>query len=336
MLSKKPALLIGAYSSCQTLPSLSASSTSSTRRWRESAYTRASQGGYATIAGHEDEHNHAEEQNHGQREIHEWPVPPTGQSCPTPYQIFRMKQNATYTKARFNELVKLYHPDLDNGITLGSISRAVRLERYHLIVAAHTILSDPVKRRAYDRFGAGWEGRPETAGGGSRSTGHRSGPFSRSWNDPFDPIWQNATWEDWERFYARRAREHGFCDPGPSGSQGPTYMPNSYFFVLLVALAMIGSSATYSRAEIASQNFVEQRDLAHDRAAKQLRKVRQEVTGIRDKDDRIEWFLRQRDARAGHLGFAEIEAMREEQASRILPQQDVCRSDDISGGQRQG
>jgi len=296
---------------------------------------RAPQNGYATIAGHEDERGNTEEQDHGRGEMHQWPAPLSGQSCPTPYQIFRMKNNAKYSKARFNELVKIYHPDLDNG-TLGSISRTVRLERYHLIVAAHTILSDPVKRKAYDRFGAGWEGRANAAGSGFRSSGHRHGPFSQSWSGPDDPIWQNATWEDWERFYARRAREHGFYDNNSSRSQEPAYMPNSYFFILLAALAMISSSATYSKAENAGQYYIEQRDLAHDRAAKELRRVRRDVTGMKDRDDRIEWFLRQRDARAGQMGFAEIEAMREEQVHRALPQQDICRSDDISGDQQEG
>lgn len=52
----------------------------------------------------------------------------------------------------------------------------------------------------------------------------------------------------------------------------------------------------------------------HDRAAKELRKVRQE-TGARAKDERIQWFVRNREASLMGVGVEEI---REEKARALL------------------
>lgn len=245
-----------------------------------------------------------------------------------------MKSNADYTKARFYELVKIYHPDRSNG---SSTTHQTKIERYRLIVAAHTILSDPVKRSAYDRFGAGWNGKAEVDAQG-RSQQPGPGPFTHShgWNsnDHSDPIWQNATWEDWERFYARRAREAGGgSESGKehAAPQTPLYMQNSYFILLVAIVALMGSSANYNRAQDAGTYFVEQRDLVHDRAAKELRKVRQEMGNMNSREERIQWFLRQREATMGTMAATDVEAMREEKAQRVLAEPEVCRSEGVSG-----
>ena len=247
-----------------------------------------------------------------------------------------MKHNALYSKARFYELVKMYHPDLSNGngsSSHPSISQQVKMERYRLIVAAHNILSDPVKRSAYDRVGAGWGGKAEVGGDTSGRSGAPNGPFtSHSWSDHADPIWQNATWEDWERFYARRAREQGTADGNAAREhQGPLYMQNSYFVALVILLALMGGSANYNRAQDAGTYFVEQRDLVHDRAAKDLRKVKQEMSGMKGRDERIQWFLRQREATMGQMSGTDIEAWREDKARKMLPDPEVCRSEGVSG-----
>jgi len=247
-----------------------------------------------------------------------------------------MKHNAQYSKARFYELVKVYHPDVSNGL-LGETADEVRIERYRLLVAAHTILSDPTKRSAYDRFGAGWDGKAEV---GARaewqqpSPYNQPGPFTHSWSNQQDPIWQNATWEDWEQFYARKAREQGTADGAAQEPQAPVYMRNSYFVGLLVVLAVMGSSANYSRAQDAGTYFVEQRDIVHDRAAKDLRKVRQELSSIKGRDERIQFFLRQREATMGQMAGNDLEALREERANRLLLDQEVCRSEGINDKDR--
>ncbi|KAK4549218.1 hypothetical protein LTR36_007676 [Oleoguttula mirabilis] len=329
MLIKKSSILLRAYTSLHSLPTASGSSTSSLSRRRESTRQRAcrrrEQSGYATLAGESQDQD--TQQSHGQAE-RPWPKSLEGQSSPTPYQILAMKHNAIYTKARFYEMVKLYHPDLSKDSALNKAAHQVKMERYRLIVAAHTILSDPVRRSAYDRLGAGWDGKADVGVKENGHAGSQPGPFSRSWSDPADPIWQNATWEDWERFHARKAQEQGTAEGGAKEQQTGVYMQNSYFFVLVVILAMVGSSMNYNRAQDAGVYFVEQRDLVHDRAAKELRRVRQDISGM-GKEEKIQWFLRQREATMGQMAGSDIEAMREERANRLLPDREVCRSEDI-------
>ena len=83
-------------------------------------------------------------------------------TIPTPYQIFGQKKDSPYSKRKFYELVKLYHPDRHDYGSSGNLpSYTTKLERYRLIVAANDILSNPVKRAAYDRYGSGWNGQPD-------------------------------------------------------------------------------------------------------------------------------------------------------------------------------
>lgn len=198
MLIRKPLLLPSTYGSLQafhTSASNHKSSTSSTRCWTKTStrpQQQCSPKGYATISGTGTEHAHEKD--------YDWPLPPKGQRCPTPYQIFALKKNQAYSKARFYQLVKIYHPDKSDASDSG-ISQEMKSERYRLVVAANIILSDPVKRSAYDRIGAGWDGKADIAG----KNGSGAGPFQQNWRDPSDPVWQNATWEDWERW--REARE---------------------------------------------------------------------------------------------------------------------------------
>lgn len=247
-------------------------------------------------------------------------MPPKGQRCPTPYQIFALKKNEAYSKSRFYQLVKVYHPDRSSTSESG-ISHEIKSERYRLVVAANIILSDPAKRSAYDRMGAGWDGKADIAG----RSGGSAGPFQQNWRDPSDPVWQNATWEDWERW--REAREDEAMGV-KRGRQSPLYMNNSYFIAIIALLALMGSSANVHRAQENGQQFVEQRDIVHDRAAKELRKVKQDVQGMRGRDERIQWFLRNREATMG-IATDDVETMRQEKADRLLPNRDICRSEDI-------
>ncbi|KAK4612286.1 NADH-dependent flavin oxidoreductase iliE [Fulvia fulva] len=282
----------------------------------------AHRSGYATIAG--DARDPADQQERSEPD-HVWPTAPKGLSQPTPYQIFELKQSAAYSKGTFNRLVKLYHPDLNSRCNHG-VADNIKMERYRLIVAAHTILSDPAKRSAYDRFGAGWEGKAEfgSSSWGQPSAYGGSQPFTHSY-DPNDTVWANATWEDWERW---RENKEGIKRERPA----PVYMANSYFLALIVALAVMGSSLNYGRAQEAGHYFVEQRDIVHDRAAKELRKVRQEAS-MNSRQDRIDYFLRNRDAT---MGTGDYEALREEKASRVLKDKEICRSDGISEQNGQG
>ncbi|KAF2155362.1 hypothetical protein K461DRAFT_112072 [Myriangium duriaei CBS 260.36] len=253
-----------------------------------------------------------------------------GHTCPTPYQIFAISKTAPYSKTRFYELVKLYHPDRNGtcqndalrSVSSG-ISHDIKLERYRLIVAAHTILSDPVKRSAYDRWGAGWAGRTDigTPWNPQHNAQGDAGPFTQ-WHDRANSdIWANATWEDWERW----REKHDPHDGQASERQSPLFMSNSTFISVILVLAAVGSSWNYNRAENEGTRFLAARDAVHDQASKELRKVRQS-TNQRPKDERIDWFVKNREASLLGVGVDEV---REEKAKHVLPQQDNCLSEEL-------
>ncbi|KAI9666687.1 MAG: hypothetical protein M1821_004623 [Bathelium mastoideum] len=283
---------------------------------------------YATIA----DDSTSSKANH-ENDNSAWPETHSSQKSPTPYEIFGLRPNAPYSKHRFYELVKQYHPDRTSNRScedpkfsnspLG-ISESTRLERYRLIVAAHTILSDPIKRHAYDRYGAGWNGQPDLNGlrfhrdsNAPRSTTTTSG-FRFSSDDPM----HNATWEDWERWYQRQQQQsaqHGDNSSSQRPPQTQTYISNLAFISLLVMLAGLGGVGQATRAEGFSQTFLEQRDRAHDAASRELRRARQESrNGL--KDQRIGRFLEERDP-----GWHE----REEAYEKLLPSAEVCASEHV-------
>ncbi|KAJ5584445.1 uncharacterized protein N7459_004245 [Penicillium hispanicum] len=116
--------------------------------------------------------------------VNEYPWPST--SSFTPYDVFNLPRNAPYSKSRYYDLVKIYHPDRPSK----DITPDIRLQRYKIVVAAHEILSDPSKRAAYDQSGAGWNFHPRRES-------------LADWT-PYGPnIYANATWEDWERWNNR-------------------------------------------------------------------------------------------------------------------------------------
>lgn len=331
MLIRKPGAILSAYNTLNSIsPGLPESSTSwnrTPRRTRQQDRCRHRCKGYATIAGDGRRHDENTEQ-----EQHSWPTAPKGQAYPTPYQIFEMKNNAIYSKSRFYELVKIYHPD--RSVTSETaLPYAIKMERYRLIVAANNILCDPTKRTAYDRFGAGWNGRAEVGGRQTwtqRPSSHPNGPFSHNWSPPNDDIWRNATWEDWERYYYQRAKAAGKTtdDVKPPYGSG-LYMQNGYFVMVVVALALLGSTANYNRAQGAGQYYVDQRDIVHDRTAKDLRRVKKEANGSGKRSEQIDWFLRNREATLGAAG-SDPEVLRQERIDRMLPDREVCNSEGIA------
>ncbi|MCJ1481893.1 hypothetical protein MMC06_002053 [Schaereria dolodes] len=216
-----------------------------------------------------------------------WPDLPSASNIPTPYQIFKQKKGIPYSKRRFYELVKLYHPDhhahTEDSSSPNFCSNAVKLERYRLIVAANNILSDPAKRSAYDRYGAGWNGRPEISG--SKSDWSQAAGTGWSGFDHNSSPAQNATWEDWEKWYQRDSR----------GKQEPLYFSNGGFLSLIVIAAALGGIGQATRVGEYSGAFLKQIEGVHDECSKDLRRRRRESQGFGSKDERIQTFLKTRD-----------------------------------------
>lgn len=269
---------------------------------------------YALISSGHSRHQHG-----GLR----WPEVSRADAVPSPYQIFNQKKGSPYSKHRFYELVKMYHPDRHSqeDSIASDLPYATKLERYRLVVAANDILSDPIKRGAYDLYGAGWNGQPDV--GGPRDSGD---PSTRDWQSYAGRGWghkpkgpsQNATWEDWERWYQTDAK-------GSQGSQSP--ISNGAFVGLLVLFAALGVIGQLTHGGQYSLSFVDQQHALHNEMSQDLiRRRREAIAFDGDKQERIHSFLKQRDP----YGYG-IADPREETYRKMLPAPEVSSSDNIKG-----
>ncbi|KAK4121966.1 hypothetical protein N657DRAFT_657470 [Parathielavia appendiculata] len=203
--------------------------------------------------------------------VPKWPL----SAHPTPYEIFGLTRDAPYSKARYFELAKLYHPDRQHQTSLDGISRLTKLERYRLVVAANEILSNPQKKRMYDLYGFGWGDCNDS------HAGHQEA--YRAWRQ--DPIMNNATWEDWERYYQQ----------GGSGEkQEQVFTSNIAFMAIISAVLIVGTWSQMTRAGTNSVSLMEMRDQQHAAISKELRELRNQRRGL-DKETRVQEFIRQRE-----------------------------------------
>jgi hypothetical protein len=190
-----------------------------------------------------------------------------------------MKSDAPYTKHRFYQLVKVYHPDRHSHTPdIDNIPHAIRLERYRLIVAANDLLSDPSKRQLYDVHGLGWTGgKPPTLNETVRSA-------DRAWRHKAGSAAHNATWEDWERWY----------DARDGRVRDSMYMSNGLFATLVVVMCMIGAFAQMSRAEQYGADLMEMKAQSNLAIGQQVAR-RNTIAAGRSKDERVDMFLKDRE-----------------------------------------
>ncbi|BCS22442.1 J domain-containing protein [Aspergillus puulaauensis] len=200
-----------------------------------------------------------------------WPSTPSF----TPYDIFGITRGAPYSKHRFYELAKVYHPDRPcNGHPLcKDISPEVRLQRYRIVVTAHEILSDPNRRAAYDRTGMGWSFNPVAT--------HRHTPTG---SPDSDPIFSNATWEDWERWYNRNEQKQ------------ETVVDHSTFVTFVVLLFFMGAAVQASWITQVSTGYEDRlRDL-NEQSTRFLNERRSNtVNQMAGSDAKVQHFLIRRD-----------------------------------------
>lgn len=259
-----------------------------------------------------------------------WPAPGNPPRPPTPYAIFAQSPTEPYSKRRFYELVKLYHPDRLKHSPISLTHSPTELtERYRLVIAANVILSSPSKRALYDRSGHGWLEAfdvSEAYGGKDGSykygTHHRwrtDGSAAYNWPVDQDPMY-NATWEDWERWYRaevlRRRGNHrrypakGWRDYFSSdgrrhaadgaAAQAPVYANNYAFISIVFLLAALGGAGQATRANGQAKTRLERSQIVNDQTSKVLMEARQntrEQDSLQGqggaKDRRIRRFLSQ-------------------------------------------
>jgi curved DNA-binding protein CbpA len=275
---------------------------------------------------------------HQHHQHHNWPLPTHPHTTPTPYEIFNQHPKEPYSKRRFYELVKIYHPDTcgysissnsqehvansptpSNSQSTNTIPHTLRLHRYRLIIEANAILSDPVKRKAYDTYGAGWAGSPDVEGI-RRENSERGW---RAYGDAKHSPANCATWEDWDRWWAEqelrrqqqewensnfsslngsRNSKSWFSSSSSSSSssspdatvQKPVYISNGSFVLLIVLFTIAGTVHEMNRAGRMSMSLLEQLETKHNETSKALMKSRQESLDAESNDARVKQFLKLR------------------------------------------
>lgn len=257
--------------------------------------------GYATVADGESSALH-------------WPDLGESKRIPTPYQIFNQSPGEQYSKRRFYDLVKIYHPDRTNANATNSEGNS--LERYRLVIAANDILSDPDKRAAYDRYGVGWTQYYEDSDANKERWKHNRYSTYRRWQTEYRTKWNesstdgdamfNATWEDWERWYERQqdpegyARRHSWNYAFFSGARpNNTVFVNNYLFLSIVAvLAALGGVGQATRANQLADDRRQRMDAFNEKVGKDLLEVRndaRESSRSQSKQDRIKSWVRQKE-----------------------------------------
>ncbi|KAI4207976.1 MAG: hypothetical protein LQ346_000313 [Caloplaca aetnensis] len=226
-----------------------------------------------------------------------WPELSTPSTVPTPYQIFQLGEKAPYSKRRFYELVKLYHPDRHghccNVPHVDSLPSDSKMQRYRLVVAANDILSDPSRRRAYDHSGAGWSNHPDV--GRSSSTSEPS--MRQRWSgfhDDDSPAW-NATWEDWEKWYERNSKQ----------AQAPVYTSNGGFVSLVALVVALSALGQASRVDEHQQYLADRIELIHNDCHQSIQRRKDETRELSHAELAILRFMRSRE-QGGSPAGAEV------------------------------
>ncbi|KAG7294026.1 hypothetical protein NEMBOFW57_004087 [Staphylotrichum longicolle] len=203
-----------------------------------------------------------------------WPT----SAHPTPYEVLGLARDAPYSKARYFQLAKLYHPDRHHHTADDGIPHLTKLERYRLVVVANEILSNPQKKRMYDLYGVGWGKQTDS------QTRHREA--DRAWRqEPGNPS-MNATWEDWERWHQQR--------DGTGEKQEELFTSNIAFMAIISAFLIVATWSQMTKAGTNSATFLEMRDKQHAVLSKELQERRSQRIAM-DREGRVENFLRQRE-----------------------------------------
>lgn len=231
-----------------------------------------------------------------------WPCRPMP-FTPSPYDIFDLPRNGTYSKEKFYELVKIYHPDRSgHGCDIPHVER---LERYRLVVQAHQILSDPIKRRAFDASGMGWGEKARTES--RHSKGFRNAAGKQYGHGPGDDstIFKNATWEDWERWYRQQDSSH------KQQYSGVFLHPNA-FASFVIVLAVLSGVLQATRAGQSSSSFEEKANTFTAETSKFLSSRQHHLERNQySADGRVKHFLQKRDPSKTGLKDGEEELYRQ-------------------------
>ncbi|KAJ6143414.1 hypothetical protein N7471_002867 [Penicillium samsonianum] len=197
-----------------------------------------------------------------------WPTDPSF----TPYDVLNLPRSATYSKRNYYDLVKIYHPDrpLKDHPLFHQLTAETRLRRYRIVVDAHEILSDPIRRAAYDRNGTGWI--------------HAALDTTIERNSHGPNIYSNATWEDWEDWHNRH--------------QGPQQhiVDHRTFSRLVILLVLFAGALQASWLGQMNTGYNDRLREVNEKSARVLQARRDNTVKQMDSNDaRVQGFLIRRD-----------------------------------------
>ncbi|KAJ5132806.1 hypothetical protein N7448_006964 [Penicillium atrosanguineum] len=233
-----------------------------------------------------------------------WPTTPTF----TPYDVLNLSVTAPYSKVRYFELVKIYHPDrpCNEHPLCRNITPEVRLQRYHIVVNAHEILSDPNRRAAYDQFGTGWKHQAKRYNTVADATAE--------WG-PYGPtIYANATWEDWERWHNRH------------GEKQQNIVDHRTFIRLVILLVFFGGAVQASWISRLNTGYEQRlREVSEDSMRFLSGRRQHTVQQMPSNDARVQSFLIRRDPTGSGLKDGEHRVYEQELSPRTgLPGEDLA------------
>ncbi|KAJ5749092.1 uncharacterized protein N7511_010788 [Penicillium nucicola] len=197
-----------------------------------------------------------------------WPSNPSF----SPYDVLNIPRGAPYSKRQYYDLVKIYHPDrpfTKDHPLFGELTAEVRLQRYRIVVDAHEILSDPIRRAAYDQTGTGWNHAVQDS---TEFNTHGSG------------IYANSTWEDWERWHNRH-----------NGPQQHV-VDQRTFTRLVILLVLFGGAVQASWIGQMNTGFEDKLRLVNEESARFLHGRKDNTVKQMDSNEaRVQGFLIRRD-----------------------------------------
>jgi curved DNA-binding protein len=135
------------------------------------------------------------------------------------YEILGVSRTASQKEisSAFRKLARKYHPDVNRGDKQAE-------ERFKELSNAHEVLSDPEKRKFYDRFGDDWQAA-QAAGASPDGPGPGAGPRGGGFGGPGGRVrYETIDQEEFERMFGGGA---GFSDlfgsifsGGPASGRG--------------------------------------------------------------------------------------------------------------------
>ncbi|CEH18741.1 Molecular chaperone (DnaJ superfamily) [Ceraceosorus bombacis] len=198
----------------------------------------------------------------------------------TPYDVFHLPKTASSLdiKARYYDLVRLYHPDKQaanhvEGAPLAAEMERQRRQEWEVMQQAYDLLKHDHRRRRYDAAGIGWTAGIGSAVRGSTSPWHGPPSARKGWefrgsgHDGFG----------WQSYAKAQGSSHDFygSNPAPDPKSGPRYMPNAHFFLAVGGLTWSLAAVQYVRLANESKERNVQLEQKSALAAQSLERARQ-------------------------------------------------------------